>query len=192
MRPYGTDGKTIARDIGAGATPEVQNDTLIKTSPAFDTISQALYRRGAVVQNIQITNNLAAGSVVTCRWSILSYPSLQARMNVELPGGSNFVGIGTLWAGSHTSWRLPANGRIVEYNGAVSNDSLGKVTTYYSLKQYYYRYAWTVPHDTGTCGIVFEVAPLASPTNWAAAILPENVDTPNLTDGLMIEREIGR
>jgi hypothetical protein len=191
-RPYGTDGKTIARDIGAGTTPEIQNDTLPKTSPTFETISQALYRRGAVVQNIQITNNLAAGSVVTCRWSILSYPSLQARMNVELPSRSNFVGIGTLKATSNTWWRLPSSGTLVEYNASVSNDALVKVSSYYGLKQYYYQCAWRIPtNNDGTCGVVFEVAP-SSQTNWVGAILPENVDTPNLTDGLTIEREIGR
>jgi len=191
-RPYGTDGKAIARDIGAGATAEVQNDTLIKTSPTFETIGQALYRRGAVVQNIQITNSLTPGNVVTCRWSILSYPNLSARMDVDLPNGSNFVGIATFKATSNSWWRIPTTGTLVEYNGSVSNDPLTKVSSYYVLRNYYYEYAWKVPtNNNGACGITFEVTPSSSPTNWVDAILPKNVDAPNTTDGVTIERQIG-
>ncbi len=190
-RPYGTDGKEIARDIGEGTTPEIQNDTLIVASPAFETLRQALYRRGAVVQGIEITNNLIPGNVVTCRWSLVTYPSLQARLNVDLPNGSNLVGTATLRATSNTWWRLPASGKLVEYNGSVSNDALAKVSSYYNLKQYYYQYAWKIPaNNDGPCRITFEVAP-PSLTNWVDTILPENADTPNTTAGVTIERLIG-
>jgi hypothetical protein len=187
---YGPDGKEISRSIaGGGTTPAIQNEALTKASPAFEKIAQAEYRAGGVVQKIQITNNLTPGSVATCRWSILTYPSVQARMSVDLPGGSNFVGTGTKKATSNTWWRLPKSGTLVEYSGSVSNDSLAKVGTYYSLKEYYYQYVWTVPNDTGTCSIAFEVAPNGL-TNWVGAVLPENVDGTNVTDGVTIERQI--
>ena len=188
-RPYGPDGKEIARDIsGVGTTPAIQNETLTKASMAFETINQALYRRGCVVQNIEIGDNLIPGSVTTCRWSILTYPSIQARLRVDLPNEGDFIGAGTLKASSNTWWRLPGSGKIVEYNGSVSNDSLDKVSKYYNLKQYYYQYAWMVPNDTGTCSIAFEVAPGAL-TNWVAAILPENVDL-RITNSVAIERDV--
>jgi hypothetical protein len=175
-RPYGTDGKEIARDIAAGGTtPDIQTEALTKASTTFETLVQAEYRAGSVVQNIQIGDNLTPGSVATCRWSILSYPKTGARMRVDLPSESDFIGVGSLKASSNTWWRLPRSGKITEYNGSVSNDSLDKVRTYYGLKQYYYQYVWTVPNDTGTCNIAFEVAP-AGLTNWVGAILPENVD----------------
>jgi hypothetical protein len=188
-RPYGPDGKEIARDIAVGAaTPDIQTEALAKASTAFETINQALYRRGCVVQNIEIGDNLIPGSVATCRWSILTYPSIEARLRVDLPNEGDFIGTGMLKASSNTWWRLPGSGKIVEYNGSVSNDSLDKVSKYYSLKQYYYQYAWTVPNDTGTCSIAFEVAPGAL-TNWVAAILPENADL-RITNSLAIERDI--
>ena len=188
-RPYGSDGKEIARDIAVGGTtPDIQTEALTKASPAFETINQALYRRGCVVQNIQIGDNLTPGSMVTCRWSILTYPNIEARLRVDLPNEGDFIGTGTLKASSNTWWRLPGNGKIVEYNGSVSNDSLDKVSTYYNLKQYYYQYAWTVPNDTGTCTIAFEVAP-ESLTNWMGAILSENVDG-RITNSVAIERDI--
>jgi len=193
VRPYGLDGKEIARDIvGGGTTPDIQNETLIKVSPTFETLSQALYRRGCVAQDIQITNNLTPGSVVICVWSILTYPNPRSRLNVNLPSGSNFVGIGTLKATSNTWWRMPSSGTLVEYNASLINDSLAKVGSYYSLKQYYYQYAWTVPDDTGTCAIVFEVVPSSSLTNWVGAILPENADGTNVTDGVRLQRQIGQ
>jgi hypothetical protein len=190
--PYGTDGKEIARTIaGGGTTPAIQSETLTKAATIFDTLSLANYRRGSVVQSIQITNNLTSGSVETCRWSIVTYSSLQARMKVALPGGSNFVvGTGTLKATSNTWWRLPSSGTLVEYNAFATNDALAKVSSYYGLKQYYYQYAWRVPtNNDGTCGIVFQVA-TSSLTNWVDAILPESADGSYTTDGLTIHRPI--
>ena len=178
-RPYGTDGKEIARDIVAGGTtPAIQNEVLTKASTAFETLSQAQYRAGGVVQNVQIPDNLAAGSVATCRWSILSYPSLQTRIRVHLPVEDDVLGAGVLKGSSNAWWRLPSTGKVVEYNGSAANDSLEKVTAYYGSKVYNYQYLWSVPSHTGTCTLVFEVTP--SPlTNWVGAIVPENVDGTN-------------
>ena len=111
---------------------------------------------------------------------------------MDLPGGASFAANGTQIATSNTWWRLPATGTLVEYNGSVTNDSVTSVSSYYFLKEYYYQYAWTIPtNNNGTCGIRFEVAP-PSLTNWIDAILPDNADGTNVTDGLTIQRQIGQ
>jgi subtilase family serine protease len=189
--PYGTDGKEIARDIsGVGTTPAIQNEVLTRASKTFESLAQAGYRRGSVVQNIQMNDNLTPGNVVTCRWSILTYPGVKARMRVDLPVEADFLGTGAKKATSNTWWRLPATGKLVEYNGSLANDSVQKLGTYYGLKQYCYQYVWTVPNDPGTCRIGFDVT-LGTLTNWIPAVLPDGVDGRVLgTAGLLIERDI--
>jgi hypothetical protein len=190
-RPYGPDGKEIARDIsGVGTTPAIQNEVLTKASKTFESLAQAGYRRGSVVQNIQMNDNLTPGNVVTCKWSILTYPGVKARMRVDLPVEADVLGAGAKKATSNTWWRLPATGKLVEYNGSLANDSVQKLGTYYGLKQYCYQYVWTVPNDPGTCRVGFDVT-LGTLTNWIPAVLPDGVDGRVLgTDGLLIERDI--
>jgi hypothetical protein len=190
-RPYGPDGKEIARDIsGVGTTPAIQNEVLTKASKTFESLAQAGYRRGSVVQNIQVNDNLTPGNVVTCKWSVLTYPGVKARMRVDLPVEADVLGAGAKKATSNTWWRLPATGKLVEYNGSLANDSVQKLGTYYGLKQYCYQYVWTVPNDPGTCRIGFDVT-LGTLTNWIPAVLPDGVDGRIVgTDGLLMERDI--
>lgn len=189
-RPYGADGKEIARDISqGGTTTAIQNEVLIKTSKTFERISQAMYRAGGVVQNVQIPDNMTPGSVVTCRWSILSYPALTTRLRIDLPVENDLLGIGSIKATSNAWWRLPATGTLVEYNAAAANDSLATASTYYASRLRSYQYIWTVPNDPGTCRIGFEVS-LSTLTNWIGAILPENVDGQIETNRTQILRDL--
>lgn len=189
-RPFGTDGKEIARDIvSGGTTPAIQNEILTKAMKAFETVIQAQYRAGSVVQNIQVPDSLVPGSVATCRWSILSYPALKTRVRIDLPVEKDMLGIGTLKVTSNAWWRLPATGKLIEYNAAVANDSIEKVTTYYMARLRYYQYVWTVPNDPGTFAMAFEVSP-GSLTNWIGAVLPENADGRIETNHVQILRDI--
>jgi hypothetical protein len=190
-RPYGPDGKEIARDIvGVGPAAAGQSQTLQKAAVAFEKLDQSQLRAGCVVQSIQLGDVLLPGSVATCRWSVLCYPPVKSRIRIDLPSEADFMGTGALKTSSGAAWRLPKTGKLVEYNGLLANDSLDKAGNSYAAKLYAYQCIWTVPNDPGPCRISFEVAP-GSLTNWIGAVLPDGADGRIVgSEGLQIERDI--
>jgi lysophospholipase L1-like esterase len=174
--PYGMDGKEIVRTIQAGgAVPEVQHEALARDAVVFETSAEAQRRAGAVIQSIAIPDQLVPGSVVTCRWNILSYPAVASRLRIELPVEGEVVRGGAAKATNASVWRLPAGGTIVEYDGSATNDAPEKPGSHYKMGLRQMQCTWTVPNDPGTCRIGFDVA-LASGSYWVAGLLREGVD----------------
>ena len=174
--PYGLDGKEIARTIAAGGTaPALQNETLPKDAKPFDAMKYAHRRAGVVVRNLAVPDNLVPGSVVTCRWTLLSYPAVLARLRFDLPTEPDAFGTGTVKRTTNGAWRVPASGAIVEFDATAANDAVGTPGSTYKILQRDLQYVWTVPNDPGACRIAFETA-LASGSNWVECVLREGVD----------------
>ena len=174
--PYGQDGKEIARTIAAGGTaPALQNETLNRDAKPFDTMKEVHRRAGVVVWNFSVPDNLVPGSVVTCRWTLLSYPAALSRLRFDLPAEADALGTGTVARTTNGAWQLPAAGAIVEFDGTAANDALEKPATTYKIAQRDMQYVWTVPNDPGTCRIAIETAMNAG-SNWIQGVLREGVD----------------
>ena len=174
--PYGLDGKEIARTIAPGGTaPALQNETLVRDAKPFDTMKEVHRRAGVVVRNLAVPDNLVPGSVVTCRWTLLSYPAVLSRLRFDLPAEAAAFGTGTVVFATNGAWQVPAGDAIAEFDGTAANDALGPTTTVYKIAQRDFQYVWTVPNDPGTCRIAFETA-MAAGSNWIRGVLRENVD----------------
>ena len=188
--PYGLDGKEIARTIAAGGTaPALQNEPLFKEAKPFDTMRYAHRRAGVVVRNLAVPDNLAPGSVVTCRWTLLSYPAALARLRFDLPTEADAFGTGTVARTTNGAWQLPVDVAIVEFDGTATNDALVKPTTTYKIAQRDLQYVWTVPNDPGTCRIAIETA-MAAGSNWVGCVLREGVDGRLEADPARILRDV--
>ncbi len=176
VAPYGLDGKEIARTIAEGGTePALQHEPLARDAKPFETPQEAQRRAGVVVRSLAVPDNLVPGSVVTCRWTLLSYPTARARLRFELPTEPAAFGTGTVARTTNGAWRLPAAGAIVEYDGTATNDASGPPASASKIAQREMQCVWTVPNDPGSCRITFEAA-LAAGSNWIASVLREGVD----------------
>ena len=174
--PYGMDGKEIARTIAPGGTaPALQNETLNRDAKPFDTMKEVHRRAGIVVRNLAIPDNLVPGSVVTCRWTLLSYPAALSRLRFDLPAEAAAFGTGTVARTTNGAWQVPAGPAIAEFDATAANDALGPTTTVYKTVQRDMQYVWTVPNDPGTCRIAIETAMYAG-SNWIRGVLREGVD----------------
>ena len=174
--PYGMDGKEVARTIAPGGTASaLQNETLSRDAKPFDTMKEVHRRAGIVVRNLAIPDNLVPGSVVTCRWTLLSYPAALSRLRFDLPAEAAAFGTGTVARTTNGAWQVPAGPAIAEFDATAANDALGPTTTVYKTVQRDMQYVWTVPNDPGTCRIAIETAMYAG-TNWIRGVLREGVD----------------
>lgn len=174
--PYGTDGKEIARTIAAGgAAPALQSEPLTRDAKPFENFTDAQRRAGVVIRDIQIPDNLVPGSIVTCKWTVLSYPAAVSRLRMDLPSENDATGLGVLKGTTNSVWRMPKSGAVVEYDGTVSNDAPGPVPVFYKMSRRDLQYLWTVPNDPGVCRISFEAAP-ANGVDWIGGVLREGVD----------------
>ena len=188
--PYGVDGKEIARTIAAGGTtPALQHEALAKDAKPFEKITDAQRRAGVVIRNIEIPDNVVPGSIVTCKWTVLSYPAVVTRVRCDLPTENDMTGIGKLKRTTNGVWRMPTSGTIVEYDGTAANDASGAVSTYYKMAQRDMYYVWTVPNDPGLCRINFDVA-LVNGVNWVGGVLRQGVDVRIETNRTQILRDI--
>lgn len=188
--PYGVDGKEIARTIAAGGTsPALQHEALTKDVRPFEKIADAQRRAGVVIRDIDIPDNLVPGSIVTCRWTTLSYPAVATRLRCDLPTETDMTGTGRLKRNSNSVWRLPTRGTIVEYDGTVTNDASGASSPFYRMVQRDMYWIWTVPNDPGLCRINFDVAP-AKGNNGVEAVLRQGVDARIETNRTQILRDI--
>ena len=174
--PYGMDGKEIARTIVPGGTAlALQNETLFRDAKPFDTMKEVHRRAGIVVRNVSVPDNLVPGSVVTCRWTLLSYPPALSRLRFDLPAEASAYGTGTVARTTNGVWQVPAGPAIAEFDATAANDALGPTTTVYKTVQRDMQYVWTVPNDPGTCRIAVETAMYAG-SNWIRGVLREGVD----------------
>ena len=174
--PYGMDGKEVARTIAPGGTASaLQNETLSRDAKPFDTMKEVHRRAGIVVRDLAIPDNLVPGSVVTCRWTLLSYPAALSRLRFDLPAEAAAFGTGTVARTTNGAWQVPAGPAIAEFDATAANDALGPTTTVYKTVQRDMQYVWTVPNDPGTCRIAIETAMYAG-TNWIRGVLREGVD----------------
>ncbi len=168
--PYGMDGKEIARTIVPGGTAlALQNETLFRDAKPFDTMKEVHRRAGIVVRNVSVPDNLVPGSVVTCRWTLLSYPPALSRLRFDLPAEASAYGTGTVARTSNGVWQVPAGPAIAEFDATAANDALGTTTTVYKNRPAHLQYVWTVPNDPGTCRIAVETEMLRGHNGFARA-----------------------
>jgi len=155
-RPYGTDGKEVLRDITTNAlaeVPAISSENVVTNPPWFESLEESILRAGGTVTGISIPDNLTPGSVVTCRWDVLSYVPIRSRLVVDLPTLSDHMAEAVLTGVEDGSWQ-------------ISN---------YRAQVYSFEYLWTVPDDPGECKVRF-VNAQSDGYAWVNGNIPGGVD----------------
>jgi len=170
-RPYGTDGKGIARTINSGgAFPVPASYTPPQNPPTYDSIDLAILRAGASLPRLDIpTNTFTPGQSVTTSWDVLSYVPIQSYLILRPP----------------TEINNEYNFLATQTNSVDGSYLIGgrrpKIYSFYRV--------WTVPNDAGTGRI--RIANTKSDSLAMTANMPGGVDPlPYGTDGKEIERYV--